>query len=271
MPLLSRRPLIPLTLAAALALSAAALVAQSRAATPQAPAIARVPEPKDVFGFQPGADYKLASHEQIVDVLPQARRRLRSHRRRRHRQERRRPADDPRRSSRARPTSRTARAIKEIARQLALARGVDETEARALAKEGKAIVWIDGGLHATEVAHAQHTPELGWWLVDARKTTRRSACARTPSCCSCRSMNPDGLDIVRDWYKKNLGTPFETTSAAGAVSPLHRPRQQPRLDDVHAGRDEGGGAPALPRVVPADRLQPPPARPVPRAASGDRR
>ena len=26
------------------------------------------------------------------------------------------------------------------------------------------------------------------------------------------SMNPDGLDIVRDWYTKNLGTPFETTS-----------------------------------------------------------
>ena len=25
-------------------------------------------------------------------------------------------------------------------------------------------------------------------------------------------MNPDGLDIIADWYRKNLGTPFETTS-----------------------------------------------------------
>ena len=30
----------------------------------------RVPEPKDVFGFKPGDDYKLASHAQIVDLLP---------------------------------------------------------------------------------------------------------------------------------------------------------------------------------------------------------
>src|SRR5258708_19124953 len=38
---------------------------------------------------------------------------------------------------------------KEIAGQLAHAEGVSELEARAIAKEGKAIVWIDGGLHAT--------------------------------------------------------------------------------------------------------------------------
>ena len=25
------------------------------------------------------------------------------------------------------------------------------------------------------------------------------------------SMNPDGLDIVADWYEENLGTPYETT------------------------------------------------------------
>ena len=87
----------------------------------------------------------------------------------------------------------------------------DETEARALAKEGKAIVWIDGGLHATEVAGAQHTPELAWWLVtsesDEAKRIRDNAILLLMP-----SMNPDGLDIVRDWYNKNLGTPFETTS-----------------------------------------------------------
>ena len=37
---------------------------------------------------------------------------------------------------------------KEISGKLAHAAGVSEQEARALAKEGKAIVWIDGGLHA---------------------------------------------------------------------------------------------------------------------------
>src|SRR5215468_11573672 len=39
---------------------------------------------------------------------------------------------------------------KEISRRLAQAEGLSEAEAHALAKEGKAIVWIDGGLHATE-------------------------------------------------------------------------------------------------------------------------
>ena len=71
----------------------------------------------------------------------------------------------------------------EIARQLAIARGVDEPRARALAKEGKAIVWIDGGLHATEVAgRAAHA---GARLVAGRFGRRRGtgACARTRSCC----------------------------------------------------------------------------------------
>ena len=41
---------------------------------------------------------------------------------------------------------------KEIARRLAHAEGLTDEQARALAREGKAVVWIDGGLHATEVA-----------------------------------------------------------------------------------------------------------------------
>src|SRR5262245_27057314 len=39
---------------------------------------------------------------------------------------------------------------KEISRRLALAEGLTDEQARALAREGKAVVWIDGGLHATE-------------------------------------------------------------------------------------------------------------------------
>src|SRR4029078_5614665 len=43
---------------------------------------------------------------------------------------------------------------KEISRALALGQAKDSSEARALAREGKAVVWIDGGLHATEVLGA---------------------------------------------------------------------------------------------------------------------
>ena len=37
---------------------------------------------------------------------------------------------------------------KDISRRLALAEGLTDEQARALARDGKAIVWIDGGLHA---------------------------------------------------------------------------------------------------------------------------
>ncbi len=169
---------------------------------------ARIPEPADVFGHQPGADYKLASHEQIVEYfqkLDAASDRI--------------IVEHIGKSAQGRDMiialisseanlKQRAR-YKEISRTLALARGVDEAKARALAKEGKAIVWIDGGLHATEVAHAQHTPELAWWLVsseddEAKRMRDNAILVLMPS------MNPDGLDIVRDWYYKNLGTPFET-------------------------------------------------------------
>ncbi|HLF85440.1 MAG TPA: M14 family zinc carboxypeptidase, partial [Blastocatellia bacterium] len=54
---------------------------------------------------------------------------------------------------------------KEIARRLATAEGLTDDQARALAAEGKAVVWIDGGLHATEVLGAQQLMELVYQMV----------------------------------------------------------------------------------------------------------
>ena len=54
---------------------------------------------------------------------------------------------------------------KEISRRLALARGVSDEQARALARDMKPIIHIDGGLHASEVANHQHTIQLGHDLV----------------------------------------------------------------------------------------------------------
>src|SRR5947209_12608192 len=49
---------------------------------------------------------------------------------------------------------------KEIARRLANAEGVTDEQAHALAREGKAVVWIDGGLHASEVLGAHQLMQL---------------------------------------------------------------------------------------------------------------
>src|SRR5437762_720709 len=57
---------------------------------------------------------------------------------------------------------------KEISRKLAQAEGVNEAEAHRLAREGKAIVWIDGGLHATETVGSQQLME---WVYQMNSRT----------------------------------------------------------------------------------------------------
>src|SRR6478609_5751685 len=52
--------------------------------------------------------------------------------------------------------------IKEANRRLALAEGLTDEQARQLAHDGKAVIWIDGGLHATEVLGAQQLIETIW-------------------------------------------------------------------------------------------------------------
>src|ERR1035438_6810228 len=54
---------------------------------------------------------------------------------------------------------------KDVSRRLALSRGITDEQAHALARETKPIIHIDGGLHATEVAHHQHTIQLGYDLI----------------------------------------------------------------------------------------------------------
>src|SRR5437868_5624909 len=49
---------------------------------------------------------------------------------------------------------------RDIASRLAHAEGLTDAQAKALAKEGKAVVWIDGGLHATETLGAQQLGEI---------------------------------------------------------------------------------------------------------------
>ena len=54
---------------------------------------------------------------------------------------------------------------KEISSRLARAEGLSDEQARTLAREGKAVVWIDGGLHATEVLGAQQLLEHVWQMA----------------------------------------------------------------------------------------------------------
>lgn len=183
-----------------------------------APVSAQVPTPADVIGFAPGTDYKLADYDQVVDyfrALDAASDRV--------------VVEEIGRSTLGKPlllavisseaNIRDRERYRDIARRLALAEGLTDDQARALAKEGKAVVWFDGGLHATEVAHGQLMPELAWhFATDESEETRRIR--DTSIVLVMANMNPDGLDIVSHWYRKNVGTPFETAPVPELYHPF---------------------------------------------------
>jgi hypothetical protein len=89
---------------------------------------------------------------------------------------------------------------KEIAGKLAKAEGLTNEQARALAKEGKAIVWIDGGLHATEVLGPAQLIETIWQFNNLKdeETLRFLDNTIILTCL----VNPDGMELVSNWYMR---------------------------------------------------------------------
>jgi hypothetical protein len=177
------------------------LFALSLLATPlagQAPLVA----PEQALGFGVGADYQLATYSQlhrwweqlatasprmVLDTIgmtaegrPQVMAILSS------------PANIARREH-----------YRQISEQLARGR-VDEPTARALADSGKAIIWIDGGLHATEVLGATQLMEVVWQFVtqDDPETRR----ILDDVIILAVHANPDGMELVSSWYMREADT-----------------------------------------------------------------
>ncbi len=93
---------------------------------------------------------------------------------------------------------------RDISRRLANADGLTDEQARALANEGKSVVWIDGGLHANEVLGAQQLVEMVWQLVS--RTDEETVRFLRDDIVLLTLVNPDGMDLVSDWYMKYTGT-----------------------------------------------------------------
>ena len=98
----------------------------------------------------------------------------------------------------------------EIATRLAHAEGLTDLQARALANEGKAVVWIDGGLHATEVLGAQQLVEWVYEMV-SRKDPETQRFLRDVILLAVPA-NPDGMDIVSNWYMREPVAEKRSTS-----------------------------------------------------------
>jgi len=168
----------------------------------------RLPTPAATFGFQPGADYKLATYDQSIDYfrkLDAASKYL--------------TLVEAGRTSQGRPiyfaliSSPENLAhidrYREIALRLAHPDALTDAEARRLAAEGKAFVHIDGGLHATEVPGPQHTPLLAYDLLAHADDPESRAILDQVVLMLWPTINPDGQQMVAEWYMKNVGTPYE--------------------------------------------------------------
>ena len=98
----------------------------------------------------------------------------------------------------------------EIARRLSQAEGLTDEQARVLAREGKAVVWIDGGLHATEVLGAQQLIETIYQF--ATKTDEETLRILRDVIILAAHANPDGMELVSDWYMRKPDPKQRSTS-----------------------------------------------------------
>ncbi len=196
---------------------AGALALQSSPARAQG----RITSPKEQLGFDIGDDYKLATYTQFEQYW-----------RKLARETNRMKLVEIGKSAEGRPQlmgiisspANLARLdhYKDISQRLARAEGLTDAQARVLAKEGKAVVWIDGGLHATEVLGAAQLMETVYQLLsrnDAETMRLLDDCIILAV-----HANPDGMELVSSWYMKDADT-------------LKRNMNIPRLYQKYVGHD----------------------------------
>ena len=112
---------------------------------------------------------------------------------------------------------------KEISQKLARAEDLSEAEARVLAEKGKAIVWIDGGLHSNETLGIHQLIETLWNLVSRKDAETMRILDNTIVLLT--HANPDGHELVSNWYMRE-------------DKPENRSLENlPRLYEKYAGHD----------------------------------
>ncbi len=170
---------------------------------------AAVPTPREHFGFSPGDDYKLADYAQVSAYYQKL---VKSTDRIKLMEFGRTSMGKPMFAAFVSTPQNLARLdrYREISKRLALGLATAE-EAHAIAAEGKVIVWIDSGLHASEVAPVQQAPHLTYKLLtdeseESRRIRENVIVMQIPV------INPDGLDMIAHWYRKNVGGPHETAT-----------------------------------------------------------
>ena len=184
-----------------------------------------IPAPEEVLGFRPGDDRKLASWNQVLtyfEKLDQASDRVRLQALGKT------TMDAPFVLAIISAPENLARLDKyrKIQELLADPRKLGsnrDQKARQLVARGKTIVLITCGIHSSEVGSTLSSMLIAHQLAssnerEVREILRNTIILLVPS------LNPDGVDIVKNWYDKTLGTPYEGT-------------EQPELYHKYVGHD----------------------------------
>jgi hypothetical protein len=172
-------------------------------------AVARtIPAPKSVLGFSPGDDRTIADWSQITDYfarLDKASDRV--------------LVQTIGQTTLKRPIIVAAISsrenilaldkYKEMQRLLSDPRLVpNETDRARLIRDGKVVVTISCSIHSTEIVASQMSMQLAYELATAQDAETRNILDNT-ILLLIPSANPDGVDIVTNWYRKTKGTAFE--------------------------------------------------------------
>ncbi len=90
---------------------------------------------------------------------------------------------------------------RSISLKLALAEDLDEAEAKQLAQQGKAVVWIDGALHSTEMVGTHALIEMAYQL--ASRTDDETQFILDNTIILLVHANPDGHELTGNWYMRH--------------------------------------------------------------------
>lgn len=167
-----------------------------------------IPTPESVLGFRIGTERKLADYHQMIDYL----RKLDA------------SSDKIQLENLGKTTEgndfvmaivssganlRRIEEWKKIQAQLADPRDVTEAESAKLLAAAKTVVLINCSIHASEVGAAQMSMELAHHLVSSSSATVQHILDNVITLLV-PAHNPDGQLMITDWYRKNLGTKYET-------------------------------------------------------------
>ena len=170
----------------------------------------RMTSPEQAFGFKPGADRKLADWKELTAYfkkLSTESDRIRY--------------EEVGKTTEGRPFITVTISspenlahlahYQEIQDKLADPRTTSPEQAKKLISEGKTVLVVTCNVHSTEIASSQSATEFAYQLATG-DTPRIRSILHNVIVVLVPSLNPDGQQLVVDWYKKYLGTPYEGSS-----------------------------------------------------------